>query len=378
MEINSSKKELFKAVNSTPIEEQTEMAAHKRAKADEADKIQEGAFVKQTYTSNLRDMINRVDSEPKAKMIYSGIKENSVGFIFGPPKCGKTLSCENLAMSIAAGENSYLDIPIQIENRKTLFISMEEFYKGRTERNKLQVSKLIEKHGDQWLDNYIVVNENIPRYLVTGEEWNIIKNIIVKENPGIVFFDSLSRMHSGSIEESKVAKELMKNLRELTNELKVTVVVIHHTYKLTNEPLTISTLAGSRIISQDADFMIGLNRTTDGKRYIKEVAFRYAPENATTVRTFEIGDDCWLKLTGEVEEFKLLSVYDGRVDDGNRERLFEFIAERNGEPVSFSEIEKMFIATKIMSKPTAYAQLNHLEREGRIVKPEKGIYKMAA
>jgi D-lactate dehydrogenase len=45
-------------------------------------------------------MMVKVNSEPLPFMYYSGIKENSVGFVFGPPKSGKTIYCENLAMSI--------------------------------------------------------------------------------------------------------------------------------------------------------------------------------------------------------------------------------------------------------------------------------------
>ena len=135
------------------------------------------------YTSNIRDMMARVQSEPKMKMIYSGIKENSVGFIFGPSKSAKTIFCENLGFSIASGATSFLDIPLNIENRKVLFLSLEEFYAGRTERNETQLSKLLSSgKGDTWLDNYIVVNENMPRYISTDEEWDILKKVITERS----------------------------------------------------------------------------------------------------------------------------------------------------------------------------------------------------
>jgi RecA-family ATPase len=88
----------------------------------------------QVIASSLRDIIARVKKEPKLKMVYSGIKDKSVGVIFGPSKSGKTMYCENLGMSIAAGAKEYLGLPIDIDNRNVIFLSLEEHYANRTDR----------------------------------------------------------------------------------------------------------------------------------------------------------------------------------------------------------------------------------------------------
>ncbi len=334
------------------------------------------------YTSNIKDMIARVSREPKMKMIYSGIRENSVGFIFGPSKSAKTIFCENLGFSIASGGADFLGIPLNIENKKVLFISLEEFYAGRTDRNSLQVKKLISSNlCDTWLDNFIVVNEQMPRYISTDEEWAILKNVITENTPGVVFIDSLSRLYEGSIEDSKVAKEVMKRLRELSNDTKTTIIVIHHTHKLTNVPLTINTIAGSRIIAQDADFMIGMNKTLDGKRYIKNVAFRYSNDDFEKVTLFNIEPDCWLKVTGEEEEAKLLAAYDGRVSDLNRDKILNFISINTSAEKDFietKELEKSLVKTGELSKQTLHTQLKQLVDDKKIIKITKGKYKVAA
>ena len=145
-------------------------------------------------TVPLNEMIDRMANQPKQKMIYSGIKENSVGFIFGPSKSGKTTYCENLGMCIAGGINKYLDKPIQAENKKVLFISLEESCGGRTERNSKQINKITDLHGNNdWMSNYIVADCNIPRYIMNSNDWEVIKKQIETHKPGIVFIDSLSR-----------------------------------------------------------------------------------------------------------------------------------------------------------------------------------------
>ena len=331
-----------------------------------------------SYIVSIKELINRVKSEPPQKLVYSGIKENTVGFVFGPAKSGKTTVCECLGLSIAAGLDNFLGLPINIDNRKVLFISFEEFYTGRTERNMKQLSALTQKQHDMVSENYIVVNEEMPRYLHTDEDWQLVDDIITTVNPGMIFMDSLSRLYEGVIEDSKIAKGVMKRLKGLSFKHNAPIVVIHHTPKLYNSPLTINAIAGSRIIAQEADFMIGLNKTLDGKRYIKDVAFRYAPENDETVKLFDIDSNLWVNSQGEAKEVDLLAAYDGRINDVNKEKLFDFISEKgevNNGIVSFSEIEEKFISTDAMSRQTAFSQLNKLIQEGRITKPDRGQYK---
>lgn len=342
--------------------------------------LQKNKNSEQGYTFNILEMVEKVKSEPKRKMIYPGIKENSIGFVYGPAKSGKTIFCENLGLSIAAGLNSYLGKPINIENRKVLFISLEEFYHNRTERNSIQISKLLAKYGKAWVNNYLVVNNDMPRYIVTDEDWDIFYEIFFEHHPDVVIIDSLSRLYVGNIEESKVAKELMKNLRELANATNTTVIVIHHTPKLSDStPLTINTVAGSRIIAQDADFIIGINRTVEGERYMKDVAFRYAQEDSETVSLLKLDENLWFEKIGEAEESSLLTNSDGRYYDGNKVLILELLkskSDQNGGIVDIGDIKEQFNGK--LSSQTIHNQLKALVSEGSVIKPSQGKYKAVA
>src|SRR6185312_14300528 len=138
----------------------------------------------------------------------------------------------------------------------------------------------------------------------------------------------------------------MKNLRQLSKETGTTIIAIHHTHKLFDRPLSMDNIAGSRVVAQELDFMIGINRTISGCRYIKDLAFRYAPCESESVRVFEIDDRCWLNVIEEEEESKLLAAPDGRRSDANANKIMDFLsakAETETPYATWAELETQFI-----------------------------------
>lgn len=332
------------------------------------------------YTMSLRDMINKVETEPVSRFIYSGIKEGGIGLVFGPSKSGKTIFCENLAMAIAAGRNEYMGCPIDTDNRKVLVISLEEHYKGRTERNMKQITKFDEAELELLLDNYKVVTEDMPMYISTQEHWKLLKSIINEHDPGVVFVDSVTRMCTG-IEESAVAQVFTRNLRKLAEETGTTIVPVHHTHKMYGQPITIDTIAGSRVLAQEMDFMIGINKTLEGKRYIKDVAFRYIQEDSEHVKCFSIDENCWLTNVTLVGESKLLAGPDGRTSEINTDKLLAYITDAIDDTkgiITTDELIGALVETKVMARPTLFSQLTKLTNDGKIVRSQKGEYKLAA
>lgn len=331
------------------------------------------------YTVPLNVMIERVDREPKPNYIFPGIKEPSLGFCVGPPKSGKTIEWETFGMCVAAGETEFLGQPISLSNRKVLVFSYEEFYQHRVDRNKKQMRRLIEKHGESWLSNYVVADEQSPRYLATDAHWAQLRLNILAHRPGFVIIDSLTRLYEGAIEESHTATGVMRRLRELVNDCQTTILVIHHTLKQTDAPLTIANVAGSRVVTQEADFIYGMNKTSSGIRYIKPIAFRYANDDVEQVQTFVIEEDLWLKLTSLAYEHDLLKERDGRRNDGNRDLIYDYVVTNTmsspNAVVSTAELTKAFVDTRVMSKPTMHYSLDALIEAKKILKVAQGRYR---
>ena len=329
------------------------------------------------YTLPLNEMIIKVKNEPKPEFIYSGIKEGSVGIVFGPSKSGKTIFCENLGMAIAAQLPDFLGLPLKVRNPKVLVISFEEHYTNRTMRNIQQAEKLKAAKGESWMTNYLVAKEEMPRYISTSEHWNLLADIINKHSPGIVILDSITRMCQG-IEESAVAQQFMKNLRHLSLVTGTTIMPIHHTHKMYGQPISMDTIAGSRVLPQEIDFAIGINKTQDGKRYIKDVFFRYAPDDKETVTTFTIDDKCWLNVTGETNESNLLAAPDGRRDSSRSDKIVAYLTEKMGTETPTAgagELEARFVPGE-MSRTALFEWLKKLMAAGKITETD-GQYRVA-
>lgn len=335
--------------------------------------------------TNIDNLIIKVNSQPKENFYYEGIKENSLNLLVAPSKIGKTTWAENLAMCIAAGHNQFLGKPVWCGmNQKVLMISLEEFYTGRTSRNIGQLQYLDKLVGrSDWHANFLVSDTQIPRYVESEANWQQLKSEIAKEAPAFTVIDSLSRLHGrGSVEDSSVCIELMRNLRSIVEGTKTTLLVIHHTHKIENEPLSLFNMAGSRILAQEADAIIGMNKTPLGVRYIKPLAYRYADDACDKVQKFTRNGSGWLEDAGQVVEAAILREFDKRIDNSNPEDVYKVIMERTGGDSSqIIKTEVLFdvlVKTGRMSNPTLHESLKKLINGNKLEKPGKGQYKLKA
>ena len=87
-------------------------------------------------------------------------------------------------------------------------------------------------------------------------------------------FDNISFM--GNLQSANEAMAIIKALRELRDELGITILVVAHTNKKDNKPMTINDLAGSAKVGNliDAAFALGRVVGDTGLRYIKQLKAR--------------------------------------------------------------------------------------------------------
>jgi len=325
------------------------------------------------YYCPVVSLIERRAKEPDIPMIWSGIKKGTMGFVYGPAKSGRTIFCENLGMSIAAGETSYLGRPLNSSQiSRVLFISMEEHWSNRAERNQKQLSAM--PGIDIKTLPYTVVDEAFPHFLMNDKGWRTFEETISHSKADLVFVDSFTRMIHEDIEKSRVGSDILKRMKELTMRLNLTLVIIHHSSKITNMPLNIANMAGSRVVGQEADFILGINKLSNNTRYFKEVSTRYKQED-DKVTTFTINDNLWLVKGRDTLEESLFRPVDHRENPDHHDLVLQTIRELNlnGGGVRISDLIGQLEGT--LGKTGIYRYLSKLESNGLIHRSERGIIK---
>ena len=329
----------------------------------------------------LNSLIDIVNKMPPQNFLYKGIKIPSMGAIFGVPKAGKTILAETLGFSVAAGLKEFLGEKLNAGNNRVLLFGLEEYFQSRTKRNEKQIEYFTKAYdlSPDWTNNIYVVGEDFPKHFQKEDDWELLDKEIERIKPTLVMIDSLTRLTQDAIEESTVASKLMLRLKEITHKHNIALILIHHTFKMEDRPITLSTLAGSRVVGQELDFLIGVNRSTDNVRYIKDVVYRYADDNDDQVLIFEINDHLVIEAKNKSNEFKLLqgSKSFGGENNSDTKLLQYFMDCTEGDCsviIEAKDLVENLVTTKAMSKPTLYASLKRLIKDGEIWQPDSGKY----
>jgi archaellum biogenesis ATPase FlaH len=322
---------------------------------------------------NFDEALNMLETTKPVEMLWNGVKENSFGLVFGPPKSGKTIFCENLAISFALGRKDFMGYPINTEPQKVMFIGLEEFWRNRFERNAKQFSTLSDDEKELFKNNFIVPDTEFPKTITTNENWELLRKTIQQSGANTVFIDSITRMNHGKIEDSKTAEEICLKLRNLSQDLNISLFVIHHTPKLGDEEISMDKIKGSTVFSQESDFAIGINRTSGNKRYMKNIFFRYADDSDDSHHEFELDENL-------IVNYKQVSSFinfknDRRVSD-NRELMANYFKENPSQTLSTKECVDYFTSSLNIRERQVKSYLSELVELEAIVSPNRGLYQL--
>lgn len=328
----------------------------------------------------LLEFFEQVKQRPKPQCVWGGIVNKSFGFIFGPSKSGKTIFCENLAMSLAIGRKEFFGKEINTEPQKVLIVGLEEFWANRGDRNLQQFSSLNVEEQELLAENLMVQNIDFQKYVVSEEDWNQLRELIRESKAQTVIIDSLTRLNHSVIEDSKVAQDITERLRSIKDELDINLFVIHHSTKNQKNGINMDSMAGSRVFSQEADFAIAIAKVESCKgikqRYLKQVFYRYADDNFDTVSTFDIDPDTiWLRYSGEAKEADIIIGKDYRTFTENPELIQKYFQEHPAQTFSKKELIAEFVKSDTMGDRTLDNHLKVLTENKFILRGKRGRYK---
>lgn len=322
------------------------------------------------------ELINIVETEPEVKKLWGGVEEVSFGYIFGPSKAGKTIFSENLAISLALGRETFFEKPLIGKSKKVMIAAMEEDYRNRSRRLAKQISNFTDAEKQTLNDNISYAGKRFPRFLSTKEDWNDFESCVLKIQPEVLVIDSFTRIMDSDITNREECKKVLKRLRYFAYENNICVILIHHSTKNQGKPLSMDSMAGSSILSQEADFSIGINVNDMTKsRYVKEVFYRYE-EASEKVISFKIDNETnWLEAIEETFETSMITYETQSLT--NYDLVLGFLKNKSDKTVNESfEINKKdflnhFVETNTMPERTLEYNIHKAVKNNILVK--KGV-----
>jgi len=329
------------------------------------------------------DLINRVNNEPEPIFLWHGVPEGSKGLIAGAPKTGKTTLAENLAISICVGKKQFLGYDLDGVPKRVLFINMEETYKLFSRRNAKQISQLSESEKKLFEDNYMCAPDDFPEFFTKKEDWKLLRELIIDSKAEVVFIDSLTHLFDGEIERSVVATKFIENFRKSIKGLNITIVLIHHTTKDNEGPFIPNKVAGSRVILQEFEYIVGLATipTSTGGRYLCMGNNKHIAADEDKAILYELNEYGWTDKIGEGNKYNLHkeSFSDGRTNSVNLEIIYNYFesqTSQTSQTITTSVLKEEFVQNSTMSKETLHQSLNKLIKQGKIIKESQGNYKL--
>ncbi len=268
----------------------------------------------------------------------------------GKPKVGKSWFCLHLANAVSQG--GYAFGQIEVERQTVLYLALEDSQR----RLKDRMIQLDYKPSN----NFFVTNES-PK----GPEGLLFLREQLEENPDIklIMIDTLfkfkKQQKNGNKNPYDVDYETMTPLQELAIEFDISIIAVHHMRKGTSDNF-LEEVSGTFGLTAGADTVIGLSNNNKGQSdLIFEVKGRDVEEknlalNFSTYTDFE--------LLGRAEEYQ---------QSGERVEIIELLKEAD-KPLALKEI------SDILGKnnKTIYTLLNKMLKEGIIIKPKYGKYKV--
>ena len=166
--------------------------------------------------------ITEDNSQPPEPIIDNGVLlDGTILLIIGPPKSKKTFLTQNLAISIASGQDfAGFKVP---EAKKVMYLLAEGGYYPNRDRLK-KMAPNIDANLILGHPTYLPINR--PDY------YDCLYELVKEDNPDVLILDPLIRFHDVDENSASQISDIFGRIRTMMDELKISVILVHHTGKV--------------------------------------------------------------------------------------------------------------------------------------------------
>ena len=173
----------------------------------------------------LKQIINDHSPMPEPIIKNGILLDETMLVLVGPPKSKKTFLAQNIALAIASGK-SFANFEITKPKKVLYFLAEGGYYPNRDRLQKMG-AYFSEKYMENFmlsLFSYMPINHN--------DAYNTMYNFIKDSGAEVVVIDPLIRFHDVDENSASQLSDVFGRIRILINELKVSVILVHHTGKV--------------------------------------------------------------------------------------------------------------------------------------------------
>ena len=305
-------------------------------------------FAQMTQIRSSKKRMDDARLQPEIKQLMSMIwQSNELHLLFADTGIGKSILAVAISVNLCKGE-SLMNLENETEAQTVLFYDFElsdrQFRKRYTDEN---------GNEDPLHDNFFIDTIEFSEIINLCGGYNDkfndilfekIRYDIAKTNATVIVLDNLTYLNTHSSQDTKVALEVMRNLNEIKKVLDISILVLAHTPKRSEDrPLNINDLAGSKHLSNFADSIsaIGKSAYDSNTRYIKQIKPSRSGELLYDADNVIV---CEIEKNGTFLGFNFLEF--GKEKD--------HLMENTNNP---KIPEKMYSVAKLLSKGMAYSEI---------------------
>ena len=176
----------------------------------------------------LKEIINDHSPMPEPIIKNGILLDKTMLVIVGPPKSKKTFLAQNLALAIASGK-SFANFEITKPKKVLYFLAEGGYYPNRDRLQKMG-AYFSEKYMEDFmlsLFSYLPINHN--------DDYNTMYNLIKASGAEVVVIDPLIKFHDVDENSASQISDVFGRIRELIQELEISVKLVHHTGKVVSK-----------------------------------------------------------------------------------------------------------------------------------------------
>ena len=201
----------------------------------------------------LKEILEDKSKPPKPIVDDGLLLDGTILMIIAKAKHQKTFLAQNMAISIAFGSDfAGFKVP---EEKKVLYLNAE----GGRYPNRDRIQKMCSKVNHNMVMGY-------PRYLPLNrtEHYESLIEMIQEEKPDVLILDPLKRFHDVDENSASQMGDIFGIIRNIIEEFKLSVIIIHHTGKVSSKGGR-----GSSVIMGEYDSCIEMTKQKDGNTSLK-------------------------------------------------------------------------------------------------------------